>query len=435
MPRARKVLSVLAAVAALSSCGDEHAQAPSKEDRPGERVFETPARVVRAVPPHRIQASAIGPYQLGDELKTVLNTLPHGPRVELLQIEHLASYRLVRVSQDTMLVGIGQAGRVSFIAVLDPEIAKTESGLGVGSAIDKLQAALGPELPASGARDPHLVALERLRGGRVLVEKDRVAAIVIGLDTPGAGDLAAADALSGGGPPGALPSPADRGPAPPAGDTACTAARAREALAGDSIADIARIDGDDATILYGCFTGSAPEAVVVGGDQLVLVSGEPGRLRRAAAYPVPGLVFASAVNAENDGRDEIVVVSEKRADDALAVEVQAVRGEAGRLIQSGSDDVYRVTAGAASSVGAKLKDVSLFVEATAGPEALEVTGFYVHEDGGHVRTIAPLVSKTVVVRPRRRGEGGSSSAAGAGGRSARPSPPERSPVPERATDE
>lgn len=435
MPWARKALSLLAAVAALASCRDEHAQAPSKEDRPGERVFETPARVVRAVPPHRIQPGAIGPYQLGDELKAVLNTLPHGPRVELLQIEHLVSYRLVRVAQDTMLVGIGQAGRVSFIAVLDPEIAKTESGLGVGSEIDKLQAALGPELPAPGARDPRLVQLERLPGGRVLLEKEKVTAIVIGPDATGTGDLAPADALSGGGPPGALPSPGEPEPAARADDEACTAAKAREVLSGESITDVARVHGDGATILYGCFTGSAPEAVVVGDDQLVLVSGEPGRLRRAGAYPVPGLVFASAVDAEPDGPVEIVAVSEKRADDALAVEVQALRGDGGRLTQAGSDDVYRVTAGAASSVGVKLKNVSILIEATAGPEALEVTGFYLHEDGGHVRTIAPLVPKTVVLRPRRRGEGGSSAAAGAGGRSTKPSPAERSPGSERGTED
>jgi hypothetical protein len=431
---ARNVASLFVAACALSACRDERAQAPSKEDGPGERVFETPARVVRAVPPHRIQPAAIGPYQLGDELKTVLNTLPHGPRIELLQIEHLASYRLVRVAQDTMLVGIGQAGRVSFIAVLDPEIAKTESGLGVGSEIDKLQAALGPERPPAGARDPRLVELERLPGGRVLVQKEKVAAIVIGPDAPGSADLAPADALSGGGPPGALPSP-DREPAAPAGNEVCSPARAREVLAGESITDVARVGGNDAVILYGCFTGGAPEAVVVGDDQLVLVAGEPGRLRRVGAHPVPGLVFASAVDAEKDGRAEIVAVSEKRSDDALAIEVQALRGDGARLVQAGSDDVYRVTAGAASSVGAKLKNVSVLIEATAGPEALEVTGFYVHENGGHVRTIAPLVPKTVVLRPRRRGEGGSSSAVGAGGRGVRPPAAERSPGAERGADD
>lgn len=430
---ARKLAALLLSAGALCACRDERAQAPSKEDRPGERVFETPARVVRAVPPHRIQAVAIGPYQLGDELKAVLNTLPHGPRVELLQIEHLVSYRLVRVAQDTMLVGIGQPGRVSFIAVLDPEIAKTESGLGVGSEIGKLQDALGPERPAAGARDPRLVELERLPGGRVLVQKDRVAAIVIGPAAPVSGDLAPADALSGGGPPGALPSP-DRDPAAPT-DEACSPARAREVLAGESVADVARAGGDDPAILYGCFTGGAPEAVVVGNDQLILVAGEPGRLRRVGAHLVPGLVFASAVDAEKDGRAEIVAVLEKRSDDALAIEVQALRGEGARLVTAGSDDVYRVTAGAASSVGAKLRNVSVLIEATAGPEALEVSGFYLHEDGDHVRTIAPLVPKTVVLRPRRRGEGGSPSAVGAGGRSARQPGAERAPGAERGAED
>ncbi|HTE53856.1 MAG TPA: hypothetical protein VK698_23535 [Kofleriaceae bacterium] len=438
MPWGRKALSFLAlAATAGPACRDQRAPAPSGEGSPGERVFEPPARVVRAVPPHRIQAGSIGPYALGDELKDVLKTLPHGPRIELLQIEHLVSYRLVRVAQDTMLVGIGQKGRVSFIGVLDPEIAKTESGLGVGAKIDDLRSELGPERPSVGARDPRLVELERLPGARVLVEQDRVTAIVLGPAESASDDLAAADALSGGGPPGAMPRPptARTTPPPPAapGAAACTAASAREALADDPVAAIARVEGDATRVLYGCFTGSAPEAVVGGGDQLVLVVGEPGRLRRAASFAVPGLLFASAADTDGDGRDELIAVSEKRDSDLLAVRVEVLRGENGRLVGAGADEVYRVTSGAAASVGAKLKDIGLLIEASAGPEALEVTGFYLHEVEGVVRSVAPLLPRTVVLRPRRRGEGGAASSAGAGppGRGGRPSSPERSSGQER----
>jgi hypothetical protein len=401
-------LLALAAAAALS-CRDQRAPAPKDDGMPGQRVFRPPARVVRALPPHGIQATGVGPYSLGAELKDVLNTLPHGPRIELLQIEDLVGYRLVRVEQGTILVGIGQSGRVSFIAVTDPEIAKTEGGLGVGAEIDRLREALGPER-RTGARDPHLVELERLPGARVLVEDGRAAAIVLGPDgLAPAPDLGQADALSGG-------AASARPPAAAAGD--CTPESAAQALAGEPLASLARAgDQADVPIAHGCFTGSSPEAVVQDRDELILLVGEPGHMRRAPSQTVPGLLFAGAVDADGDGRHELLAVSEQRTAEALAVRVELLRGEGGRLVGTGADQVYRVTAGQAAPVGAKLKDIRLLLEARTGTETIEVTGLYVHEVGGQVRSAAPLLPKTLIPRPRRRSDAGGSS----GVRAARPS--------------
>src|ERR671931_624989 len=99
---------------ALAACRDQQPLARSDDKSPGQRVFPSPPGVVRELPPHRIQANRIGPYALGAELQEILDTLPNGPRVELLQIERLAAYRLVRVAQGSILVGIGPGGRVSF---------------------------------------------------------------------------------------------------------------------------------------------------------------------------------------------------------------------------------------------------------------------------------------------------------------------------------
>ncbi len=212
---------------ALAACRDQSEPARgADEESLGQRVFQAPAGVVRAVPPHRIQPNGIGPYLLGAEFKAILSTLPHGPRVEVLQIDRVVGYRLVRVAQDAILVGIGQGGKASMVAALDPEIAKTEDGWGVGSEIDTLREALGPERAIAGARDPKLVELARLPGARVVVRGHRVAAIVVGPDgDDDRRDVGPADALSG----GATSRPAagasrPRPPAPPA-ETGCTVAK------------------------------------------------------------------------------------------------------------------------------------------------------------------------------------------------------------------
>jgi hypothetical protein len=442
-------LAAAVGAASFAGCRDPSPPPPSEDETLGQRVFAPPPRIVRAVPPYRIQPGGLGPYAIGAELKDILNTLPHGPRIELLQIERLVSYRLVRVEQDTVLVGIGQDGRVSFIAVLEPGIAKTEGGLGVGSDIARLRDGLGPERRLAGARDPRLVDLERLPGARVLVERERVVAIVVGPDgREGAQDLGQADALSGGESPGAERDSAGRtlSAAPPRQSAptsstgpGCTATSASEALVDEPVAQVARLDdAEDGAVHYGCFTGSEPEAVVEGNDQLVLVVGEPGRLRRAAALSVPGLLFASQSDSDGDGRHELVAVSEQRTSDALAVRVEVLRGEGSRLVGAGADEVYRVTSGAAAPVGAKLKDMSLLIEAYAAPEALEVSGFYLHEVAGKVRSVAPLLPKTIPLRPRRRTDAGGPSVGpaigpatrGAGARGLRSSTSDRKGAPE-----
>ena len=416
----RTALSLLLLAAA---CRDESTLATSGDESLGQRVFQPPPGVVRAVPPYRIQSTSIGPYALGAEFKDILNKLPHGPRVELLPIERVVGVRLVRVADDTILAGIGQNNRVSFMAVLDPEIAKTEDGFGVGSEIETLREALGPERQPTGARDPRLVELDRLPNARFVVEGERVVAIVIG---PEAGqdqrqvqgvDIGAADALSGG---GGTPRAPGR-PPPPDGD-GCTTASAIEALAGKPLPEVARASKAEAVVHYGCFTGPSPEAVVVDGDEIVLVTGEPDRLRRGATHSVEGLTFASAIDADGDGRHELVAVSEKRTSEELAVRVEVLRGEGGRLISAGEDEVYRVTATAALPV-ARLKDIELLIEAQPGPEALEVAGFYLQRAGRRIHTLAPLQPHSMTLRLKRRGAAASSEASRAGP----PSPAAASP--------
>jgi hypothetical protein len=408
--------TALSLLALATACRDQSAPERGADERIGQRVFQAPAGVVRAVPPHLIQSNGIGPYLLGADFKSILSTLPHGPRVEVIQIEHVVAYRrLVRVAQDAILVGIGQNGKAAFVAALDPEIAKTADGWSVGSEIDSLREALGPERPVVGARDPHLVELSRLPDARVIVAGHRVAAIVVGPDDSAeegrTGDLGPADALSGGGT--GRPASSSR-PRAPAADTSggCTVASAIDALAGEPVVETARVeDAKDAAVHYGCFTGTDPEAVVADEDQLILVVGGPGHLRRAATASVPGLRYANVADVDGDGRHDLVAVSEDRSKEAIAIRVTVLRGDGGRLVEAADEEVYRLTADAALPV-AKLKDIQLVIDAEADGDGLAVGGLYLQWDGDDVRSLAPLIPQQIELGTRKRSGNGPASGSG-----------------------
>jgi hypothetical protein len=87
-------------------------------------------------------------------------------------------------------------------------------------------------------------------------------------------------------------------------------------------------------------------------------------------------------------------------------------------VRAAGEEVYRLTSGAASSVGVKqLKDVDLLIEAEPGDEELVVTGFYLHRAGGRVRTVSPLQPRTIVLgmpsKTSKRAAGGSAGGRGA----------------------
>lgn len=418
------LLGALLAALALASCRDHHPGSrrtgPARDagDPLGQRVFRPTPGVVRAVPPHNIQPTGVGPYALGAELRDVLAMLPHGPRVELLEIEGLVDYSLVRAEEGRLVIGVGASGRVSFITVLDPEIAKTDGGLGVGTGVDQLVAALGPvREPKNSVRDPRLLAFEHLPNAQVVVEDGRAVAIVVGgpavahaSDKDAAAD---ADALSGGDHQPVQSSKlvravavgTDAGPAEADPPRSPECEGAADALAGAPVAQTARVDPDSAHIFYGCFTGTSPEAVVEGKSGLVLVAGEPAHLRRVVSISMPGLVYAGAVDVDGDGRQEVVAVMERRNREVLVTRVEVLRGEGDRLVMAGSDDVYRMTSSAAAWVGAKLGDVDFAIEAEVHGGGLEVGGLYLDEVGGAVKNAVPLLPKTVAVKGRRRAQG------------------------------
>jgi hypothetical protein len=445
MPRRPPALLVLASILAAATVGCRGNRAPrlrgdaGAPDLVGQRVFQPSPGLVRAVPPHSIQPTAVGPYQLGTELRDILAMLD--PRVELFDIDNAAKYSLVRAEGDRVLVGVGSSGRVSFISVLEPEIAKTAGGFGVGASVDELIERLGPRVElASRTSDPRLLELERLPGAHILIEDGRAAAIVVGRGGPGAPPAPPPpDAVSGTDAPissgkavadtpgsGAVTDPPAGDPAAPSPDhsseKASPCAHAAEVIVRAELPPAAPLESRGRASA-GCFTGTSPELVVQSERGLVLYGGEPARLRKLSSIDLASLVFAGPLDIDGDLRHELVAVTEKRTGDSVTVRAHVLRVEGGRLTVVREENVYRVTA--ATTVGwfgAKLSNVDLVLWADARPGAIEVRGLYVDSVDGRKRHVVPLVPRTIPV-PRKKPEG-SGSAAPPG--STRPVPPTES---------
>ena len=132
------------------------------------------------MPPHNIHGAGVGPYELSASFQKTLALLPNGPRVERFESDTLFDYRLMRTDNDALLLGVGRRNLVTFISVLDPDIARTESGIGVGAGVTELIGALGAvRTPEGTGRDPRIVTFTALPDTRFIVEESTVVAAVV----------------------------------------------------------------------------------------------------------------------------------------------------------------------------------------------------------------------------------------------------------------
>lgn len=377
-------------VMVLVGCGDGDSRPAEVYDASRtRRVFEPPAGEVRAVPPHAIHSKGIGPYLLGANLKSILELLPMGPRVALMEIEGLLDYSLVKAEDDTLLIGVRRPGGVTFVAALDQEVARTEGGVGVGASLTELRESLGAPVPmAREPRDPRILVFDGLPNTRFVIDDDRVIAVLVSGDASQPVQTAVTDA----------------GAAAPAAAAAGCQARARLEPVHDQVVAAALGSGEvggELRVTYGCITGSAgAEALVAAGDRLVVVGGEPGTLRRVTTHSLEGLEFAVPVELEGD-RHGIAAVTRSREGGTYQVTVEVFRLEGGRLNRIAREDVYRLTANAAAWIGARLEDVDLLIELSPNPDGITVGGLYLHRGQGAVRTVAPLMPHIIGVRQRR----------------------------------
>jgi hypothetical protein len=414
------ILASLLLLACTTPSG-EGTPLPSRDASQGPRRWLKPSsNEVRAYPPHAIRPDGIGPYVLGQSLSDVLHSLPEGPRVELLQIGSVANWRVVRAEAGQLLLLADAENHVAAAVVLAPEIARTETGLGVGATGAELRKTLGPERELGDlSYDRRVFEFASLPGVSFVTdaasgapaETARVIAVVLGWrqNAPSV-------------PP--QPLPADRA----AWRAAC---RAGGALADARAEILAAARGrtsprptegpvrTEPVVRFGCVTGLSPEAIVAMPGELVRVGGERGRLRRLGVLALDPFELASVLDLDDDGRDEIVVDAQQRSSLLRAVEVTVLRWENGRLGAVASARPFAVTAAEAAAVGVTPGDIDLALAFDRQDGGLGIGGLYLARKGGQggsgpLVEVAPLVSTVLRMRGRHAPLGAAAGSEGSG---------------------
>lgn len=347
-------------VLALFGCSDrDHAHASATEVAPDRtpRVLDPPPQNVRALPPHAIRRDGVGPYRLGLTLEQLGTQVPSGGRNALIDIDRVVHLSVLHAEDDAIQVGGEPLGRASFVAVIGGKIARTESGIQVGSTRDELVQALGaPEVTLTRARDPHIVVPSNLRELRAVLDGDKVIGLVV----------TASD--------------------PPVKAEGCV--RPTPVSTGEEIR------------FGACLTG-APAIVTIDGDELVARSVEPAKW--SAKIPLASLMlgrtfkFAAALRAP-DGKDEIVAVTEAEDATAKTWYLVAFRVEGGKLEKIADGQAYQLTATNARWIGSTLHDLDLLLEVTNRGDTFEVGGLLTHRTNDKLRDLLVLSPAQVLRR-------------------------------------
>jgi len=354
-------LGALVALVPLIGCDREaerreFPRAPQRD----RRVIEPPIGNVRPLPPHAIRADGVGPYRIGERLSVLLEQLPSGPRLAVFEIPGLLHRSLIRAEDDTVLIGGEPASSASFVAVVGSEVARTESGIHVGSTKGEVVAALGPltdELDV--AYDPRLFVPPAMRNARIILHEDRVAAIVVSADS---------------GTPARTASQRD-------GSAACVRPASTERGVG------------------ACLTG-AGELVEVVDNEVTVRAVETGRA--IAAFRIPyKVVFVAPLRAP-DGRDELAVITHAADEQQRRWSLISYRFETGKITKSEPALLYQLTASNARWIGADLDEIELYLELSSHADLVEVGGLLTTRPAkGSWRDVVVISPASV---PRRSGK-------------------------------
>jgi hypothetical protein len=378
----------------VAACGEGHVSPIATAADAGARPHHQ-APEVHAYPPHAIRADGVGPYRIGTLFSDVLYALPQDPRVELLQIGRLADWRVARAENGQIL--IGAEDDVAFVSVLAPDVARTSSGVGVGSTGAELIKALGPEAEERGAADRKIYEFPSLPNVRFVTdappdappeEARVVAAIVVRPDLAAPGEAPTSSRA-------AKPAPPSKRPEDPCRVLVSSAADVIEAAH-------PRVQAVKPLVRYGCFTGTQAEAIVYAGGELSLVGQEAGKLKKTASVSVPGgLDLLAALDADGDDRDDVVWGAHRRSDRELTVEIHVLRWEAGHFTEVASGKPFTISDDAAAGAGTTTANVDLALELRREPGALAISGLYMNRPGGTLRELAPAAPAMIRVESHR----------------------------------
>jgi len=234
--------------------------------------------------------------------------------------------------------------------VVGSQIARTETGVQVGSTRDELIRALGqPSVELDRARDPHVIVPSNLRELRAVMDGDRVVGLVVA---------------------------ASESPSKPEG-SGCV-----------------RPVGDDKKV-GACVTG-APEFASLDNDWLVVRAAEGDKI--LDKVKLPNAIFLGPVRA-SDGRDELVAVITTEDAQVRTSRLVAFRWDTNRLVLVADAPVYTLTATNARWIGSSLHDLDLALEVVNRGDTFEVGGLLTRRSGDKLRDL--LVLSPVQV-PRKR---------------------------------
>lgn len=347
------------AAIALVACSDhDRGDRTSKEaeaPRP-RRQIEPPVGVVRALPPHPIRATSVGPYKLGEKLSDLLEQLPSGPRMVLFEVPDVLHRSVIRAEGNDVLIGGEPQGTASFVAVVGSEVARTESNIHVGSTRAEMITALGPLVEElDRAHDPRLAFPSGLKNARIVLDDDRISAITILAEVA-------------------------TSPAPPVKDDCPRPAATDKALGA-------------------CLTGAGELVQLEDGEITIRL---PDSEKAMAAFKVPNAVFAAPLRTA-DGRDELVVVTRTAEAQLRSWSLVAFRFDNGKIAKSvDPTPLYAVSSANARWIGAEVSEVDLYLELVNRPDGIEVGGLLTTRPGtGQTRDVVVLSTRSVA---RRRGK-------------------------------
>lgn len=399
---------------------------PPREKLPPRRVIVPPG-TVRPLPPYAISNDGVGPYLLGATLANVLYELPSGPRMALLDVPGLIKQNVIRAEDDGVLVSGAVLGDATVIAVVSREVARTDSGIAVGSPRSDVERELGSIALARVARDPRLWVPQRMPAARLVMQDDHVEAFLLKAGAAVARPLlpeegkaaaegtgAAAGAALAAGPPPPAGTPAK----PKSGKDLRDVKPARDAKAGASARcpapKLSETEDASGRWFAACLS-PAGEIVRIREEEVSVRSGADGKERLLTQLRVRGLVFAAPLRAADraadrpadrpDERDELVVVSRGgRPGEERSWTVALYHLEAGRLVRVAEQVVYRLSAEGARWIGVSLDEVELYLELASREDSVVVSGFLVTKVAGKIRDVVSL--REVDVSRRRGGSPG-----------------------------
>jgi hypothetical protein len=343
-----KLAVLLALVVPIGLAACRASDEPKLEDTERHsRVVEPPAKAVRALPPHAIRADGVGPYKLGASLSELNDLLPSGPHIAQIDITNVIRVSVLRAEDGAILIGGEPQGKAAFVSVVGAQVARTESGIHVGS--------------TRAERDPHVIVPAQMSELRAVLESDRVIGLVVS-SPPASKDKAGGDTCA----------------RPVIENVGSDATRSRVGACMSGTGDVVALDGDE-----------------------VSVRTQDDRL--LASVTVHGAAFAAPLRAP-DGRDEVYVVSVVDEAAARTWSVAGFRLEGARLVRTIEPQaVYQITTANARWIGADLHDVYLFLDVAGRADGIEVGGLLTTRGSASLRDLLVLAPLQVPRLHRKSG--------------------------------